>query len=82
MDYLCVAFARFAKINKPMWGGLMNDLPRFIISNFQKQFNRFIPLEMIYLESPFLLYARCNGGATGIEFIDNRDTIDTFHPHK
>ena len=25
---------------------------------------------------------RCNRGATGIEIIDNRDTIDTFNPHK
>jgi hypothetical protein len=40
-------------------------------------------------ESPFLLYSsctygaiRCNPGATGIEIIDNRDTIDTFSPHK
>jgi hypothetical protein len=34
------------------------------------------------IESPFLHYVRCNRGATGIEIIDNRDTIDTFSPQK
>jgi hypothetical protein len=33
-------------------------------------------------ESPFLLYVWCNRGATGIEIVDRRDTIDNLHPHK
>ena len=33
-------------------------------------------------ESPFILYVRCNPGATGIEIIEFIDTIDTFNPDK
>jgi hypothetical protein len=53
--------------------GDSNNIGILLINNY----NLFIELK-----SPFLLYIRCNRGATGIEIIDNRDTIDTFYPHK